>query len=108
MVVVACPVKSIGIDHEASTEPSPESQSMRIDPDTLVAAIRYLERQAGTYGARFDVLNDYDLLAKAYEVEARERAGLAPDNLLSFGDALRKRMAERAGKHDKGGTGSTN
>lgn len=94
------------LDHERDESVKVEAPShlARIDLATLVAAINFMERQAALHGTRFDPARDADLLAMAYETEWDERTGATPDNLLDFGDALRKRLAGRISSGDKTGT----
>ena len=87
------------------SELSKESQSLGLDAPTLAAALGYVEKLMAMNGVAFNAVRDADLVAAAYGVEARERAQLPPDNLLSFGEALKKRVAERLAANDKSGTG---
>ena len=74
------------------------SHSMSLDLDTFIRAVKFMQRIAALHGATFDPLRDADLFLTAYAVEAQIGAG-SPGNLLDFGDALRKRMANR-GEYD--------
>ena len=87
-----------------ATESMP-SQPLRIDPSILSASIAFVEKRMGLDGVKLNPHRDADLLAWAYEVEARERLRLPPDNLLDFGNALRKRIADKAGSNDQGRAG---
>jgi transcriptional regulator with XRE-family HTH domain len=85
-----------------------ESHPLRPDPAILIRALKFMDRQAAMHGVTFDPLRDAELLAYAYEIEAKEQAQAAsPGNLLDFGEALRKRIGSMGATNDKGGTGAT-
>ena len=73
------------------------SHSVSLDPAILSRAVQFMQRQAAMHGAAFDPLRDADLLAQAYGIEAAEQQGRAEQgNVLEFGQALYRRLTERA------------
>lgn len=94
-----------GVRNSQQTTLGPGPQTARLDIAILVRAVKFMQRMAAMHGATFDPLRDADLLVHAYEIEAREDAQTPSDNLLDFGDAMRKRMSNRGARSDKSGTG---
>lgn len=91
----------------APVRPAAASQPERLELGTFVRTVKFMQRIAALHGATFDPLRDADLFLTAYEVEARDGAEMPPANLLDFGEALRKRMANRGEKSDAHRTGKT-
>lgn len=92
-------------EKNSQAEPAAQSHPVQLEVDTLIRAVKFMQRMAAMHGATFDPLRDADLLANAYEIESRENVQKPSDNLLDFGDALRRRMTNRGSGSDKSGTG---
>lgn len=90
-------------DENVKLEPSAQSQPMKLDPATMLKALRYLERRAMEHGQRFDPFADPDLLCMAYEIES---AVVAPtSNVIDFGQEVLKRFSQGVGRDVKGRAG---
>lgn len=94
-------------DKYAQAKTAAQSHTVQLDLGTLIRAVKFMQRMAAMHGATFDPLRDADLLVNAYEIESQESVPTQSDNLLDFGDALRKRMANRGGRSDENAAGKT-
>lgn len=83
-----------------------QSQAMRLDPATMLRALRYLDRRFMESGHRFDPHVDTDLLCWAYELEATEGAPVS--NIIDFGQALAERTSRGVSGSGKGKAGANN
>ena len=88
-----------GPPRDESVKVGVESQSVILDPATMLRALRYLERRFAEAGQRYDPYVDTDLLCWAYEGESTEVA--APSNIIDFGRKLSERV-EGGGIHASG------
>ena len=90
-------------DGSANLERAPQSQPVKLDPATMLSALKYLERRARECNRSFDPFADADLLCWAYEIEA---AGVAaPSNVIDFGQEVLKRFSRGNSGDAKGRTG---
>ena len=90
-------------DQSANLERAPQSQAVKLDPATMLSALRYLDRRFTEAGQRFDPFIDADLLCWAYEVESVAVA--PPSNVIDFGREVAKRLTKGDSRDAKGGTG---
>lgn len=76
--------------------PSRGSHVLRLDPETIAAALRLLRLTFTNLGVTFDNESDGTPLAYAYEylAQRRERA-VTPENLVDFSKRLAQRLQER-------------
>ena len=97
-------------DESVNLEQGAQSQSMRLDPSTMLAALTYLSRRFMERGGRFDPFVDTALLCELYEIEAAKQWAEKPTSkILDFGRALAERIGRQRDDADvPGGLGKKN
>lgn len=90
-------------DESVNLRREPQSQPVKLDPGTMLSALRYLDRRFTEAGQRFDPFLDADLLCWAYEVESVTDA--PPSNVIDFGREVAKRLTKGGLRDAKGGAG---
>lgn len=80
------------------TAPQSQSQATRLDPETIVAAVKLLSWAFELQDAVYDPAKDPDLLADTYAFLMEHDGKVTPDNLVDFSKRLAEKRAKEAGR----------
>lgn len=72
------------------------SQAGRLDEATIASALKLLKWAFELQGARYDPLEDPDLLVDTYAFLAEHEGSVTPDNLVDFSKRLAEKRAKEA------------
>jgi hypothetical protein len=88
-----------------SPAPWPTSQALRIDPETIAAALKLVRLAFANLGLEIDQEENAEPLAYAYEyLLGRQESAVTAENVIDFSARLKRKLGESTHDESEGGS----